>query len=83
MPTKHYVYTLQSISHPDQFYTGLCSDVAARLIAHNGGQSPHTSKYKPWTLRSYHWFSDEPAAIAFERYLKSGSGRAFSAKRLR
>ena len=63
MPTKHYVYTLQSISHPDQFYTGLCSDVAARLIAHNGGQSPHTSKYKPWTLRSYHWFSDEPAAI--------------------
>jgi predicted GIY-YIG superfamily endonuclease len=66
MLTKHYVYILQSVSHPDQFYTGLCSDVAARLTAHNAGQSPHTSKYKP-----------------FERYLKSGSGRAFSAKRLR
>ena len=81
--TKHFVYILQSINDPSQFYTGLCSDVDARLAAHNAGQSPHTSRYKPWRLISYHWFEDEPAAIAFERYLKSGSGRAFAAKRLR
>jgi len=81
--TKNFVYILQSINHPDQFYTGLCSDVDARLAAHNAGQSPHTSKFKPWRLVSYHWFENEQAAIAFERYLKSGSGRAFAAKRLR
>jgi transposase len=29
-----YVYILQSISRPDQLYTGLCKGVAARLTAH-------------------------------------------------
>jgi predicted GIY-YIG superfamily endonuclease len=79
----HFVYILRSISHPTQFYTGLCADVQSRLQAHNAGQSPHTSKYKPWRLLSYHWFESEETAAAFERYLKSGSGRAFAMKRLR
>ena len=79
----NYVYILQSMSHPDQFYTGLCRDVAARLNSHNAGQSPHTSKYKPWRLLSYHFFERAETAAAFERYLKSGSGRAFAGKRLR
>ena len=43
----NYVYILQSVSDPDQFYTGLCKDVESRLRAHNVGQSSHTSKYKP------------------------------------
>jgi len=47
----NYVYVLQSVSHPDKFYTGLCKDVAARLSGHNAGQSPHTSKFMPWRLR--------------------------------
>jgi predicted GIY-YIG superfamily endonuclease len=79
----NYVYILQSISDPDQFYTGLCKDVQARLHAHNAGQSPHTSKYKPWRLLSCHWFERPETAAAFERYLKTGSGRAFAQKRLR
>jgi putative endonuclease len=79
----NYVYILQSVSHPDQFYTGLCNDVAARLSAHNAGQSPHTAKFKPWRLLSYHYFDRPETAAAFERYLKTGSGRAFAAKRLR
>jgi len=79
----NYVYILQSVSDPDQFYTGLCADVGKRVAAHNRGQSSHTSKYRPWILRSSHWFEDEAIAVAFEQYLKSGSGRAFSAKRLR
>ncbi len=79
----NYVYILQSVSHPDQFYTGLCHDVQARLAAHNAGQSPHTSKYKPWRLLSAHWFDKPETAAAFERYLKTGSGRAFAQKRLR
>jgi putative endonuclease len=79
----HYVYVLQSVSDPTQFYTGLCKDVEARLRAHNAGQSPHTSKHKPWRLLSCHWFEQPETAAAFERYLKSGSGRAFAQKRLR
>jgi len=79
----NYVYILQSVSHPGQFYTGLCEDVAARLSAHNAGQSPHPSKFKPWRLLSFHYFARPEVAAAFERCLKSGSGRAFANKRLR
>ena len=79
----HYVYILQSIDHPKQFYTGLCGNVGERLAAHNSGQSPHTSKYKPWRLISAHYFLESKVAASFERYLKSGSGRAFATKRLR
>ena len=78
-----YVYLLQSISHPDQTYVGLTSDLKARIKAHNAGQSLHTAKYKPWRLVTYLAFSDEAKAVAFERYLKSPSGRAFANKRLR
>lgn len=77
-----YVYFLQSIDHPDQIYVGLTDDLRARLNIHNSGGSPHTSKYKPWRLVTYVAFSDEPKAVAFERYMKSGSGRAFAKKRL-
>ena len=57
--------------------------MSARLDAHSAGQSPHTAKYKPWRLVSYHWFQTPETAAAFERYLKSGSGRAFASKHLR
>lgn len=80
---KHYVHILQSLAYPEQCYTGLCSDTNGRLAAHNAGQSPYTSKFKPWNLVSCHWFEAATTAAAFERYLKSGSGRAFAAKRLR
>jgi putative endonuclease len=52
----------------------------ARLEVHNSGGSPHTSKYKPWRLVTYVGFSDEAKAIAFERYMKTVSGRAFVKK---
>jgi predicted GIY-YIG superfamily endonuclease len=79
----NYLYILQSLSDTGQYYTGLCADVDTRLAAHNAGQSPHTSKFKPWRVLSSHYFDDPAVAVAFERYLKSGSGRAFAAKRLR
>jgi putative endonuclease len=77
-----YVYLLQSISHPDQRYVGLTSDPHKRLAAHNAGQSPHTAKFKPWEIVTYLAFTDEKKAEGFEKYLKSGSGRAFAEKRL-
>lgn len=78
----HYVYLLQSQSHPDQRYIGLTSDLKARLAKHNEGGVPHTSKFRPWTLQSYLAFSTRDQAAAFERHLKSGSGRAFANRHL-
>ncbi len=79
----HYVYLLESIDHPEQTYVGLTNDLRERLKAHNAGRSLHTTKYKPWRLITYVAFSDKDHAVAFERYMKTASGRAFAAKRLR
>jgi len=77
-----YVYLLRSIPNPDQTYIGFTEDLKARLTAHNYGQSPHTSKYKPWELITYLSFNDQARALSFEKYLKSHSGKAFANKRL-
>jgi len=78
-----YVYLLETISFPGEWYLGHTNDLRSRLVAHNAGQSPHTAKYKPWRLVTYVAFRDEAKALAFEHYLKSGSGRAFARKHLR
>ena len=75
------VYSLQSISDSDRYYIGITEDLAQRLEYHNGGKCIHTAKYKPWRLMVSIQFADEAKARAFERYLKSGSGRAFAKKR--
>ena len=73
-----YVYLIQSLSRPDQRYVGITLDLKRRLRDHNSGDSPHTSKYRPWELVTAVAFTDEKKAAAFEQYLKSGSGRAFA-----
>ena len=77
---KYYVYILKSISHPEQSYVGITKDLQARLKTHNEGGSPHTSKYKPWEIKISITFTDKAKAFAFEKYLKSHSGRAFTSK---
>ena len=77
-----YVYILRSISQPEQRYFGITSDLKLRLKYHNTGRSTHTSKFMPWKVETYVAFSDKKKAIAFEKYLKTGSGWAFSLKRL-
>lgn len=75
-----YVYILMS-EVGEHFYVGVTDDVLARLEIHNSGRVTHTAKHRPWKLRTYIAFSEEDKAFAFERYLKSGSGRAFASKR--
>ncbi len=77
-----YVYILRSLGDPDRFYVGVTADLRSRLKRHNAGEVSHTSKYAPWAVKTYVAFSDEAQAFAFERYLKSPSGRAFAKKRL-
>src|SRR5689334_14883060 len=59
------------------YYVGATADLRSHLKRHNAGEVSHTSKYAPWTIKIYIAFSDEKQAFAFERYLKSPSGRAF------
>jgi putative endonuclease len=76
-----YVYILESLDAA-HFYVGITDDSRARLTKHNAGEVAHSSKYGPWRIKTYIAFSDEEQAVAFEKYLKSASGRAFAKKRL-
>ena len=75
-----YVYILVSDSLSEHFYVGLTEDLRGRLAKHNAGEVPHTSKFRPWVIKTAIAFTDQNRAAAFERYLKSGSGRAFAKK---
>ena len=78
MPEARFVYVLKSADPKSHFYTGLTTDVRARLADHNAGRCPHTARYRRWQLHVTIELPDEQRAVAFERYLKSGSGRAFA-----
>ncbi len=82
MATFFYVYTLESIAVPGRFYVGFTEDLGERLRKHNEGGVPHTAKSRPWRVKTAVAFTDRGKALAFERYLKSPSGRAFAKKRL-
>lgn len=73
-----YAYIIRSIPSPNRYYTGPTDDLRSRLQKHNSGDVSHTSKFRPWRIKAYVLFSDEQRAFAFERYQKSGSGRAFA-----
>ncbi|NLO72750.1 MAG: GIY-YIG nuclease family protein [candidate division WS1 bacterium] len=72
------VYLLQSTSRPGERYIGSTSNLRVRLAAHNAGQSPHTAKFRPWTVVAAIHFADATKAAEFERYLKTGSGFSFA-----
>ena len=78
----YYVYLIHSERIPSETYIGFTKDLRARIKKHNAGGSPHTSKYRPWQLVTYLAFNHKERAIAFEKYLKSGSGRAFAQRHL-
>ncbi len=77
------VYVLKSEADPTRYYTGLTSNLAARLDAHNAGRCPHTASGKPWIIDVIVEFSDERRAVEFEKYLKAGSGSSFAKRHLR
>lgn len=74
-----YVYSLKC---KDGFYIGCTADLKERMIRHNKGHVPATVKRLPVELAAYFAFKDKYVAFRFERYLKSGSGRAFINKHL-
>jgi putative endonuclease len=75
---KRIVYVIRSDSDPARHYVGITSDVRDRLDWHNYGPFGHTVSYRPWSLVVSMEFRTEKAARHFEKYLTSGSGRAFT-----
>lgn len=75
---KRIVYILRSDSDPARHYVGITNDVHARLDWHNHGSCGHTTNHRPWSLVVSMEFCSEKEAVRFEKYLKSGSGRAFA-----
>ena len=75
---QRFVYILRSEGDPNRHYVGVTSDVDERLGWHNSGPTGQTLHHRPWRVIVSVEFPDEQAAVRFERYLKSGSGRAFA-----
>lgn len=71
----HYVYILSCSNQST--YLGSTSNLKARLDRHRKGLVPATKHLLPVLLVSYFAFSNKYSAYNFEKYLKSGSGRAF------
>ncbi|HJW18038.1 MAG TPA: GIY-YIG nuclease family protein, partial [Flavisolibacter sp.] len=61
---------------------GCTENLKERLQRHSNGYVPATSSRLPVEIIFYCAFQDKYKAFAFEKYLKSGSGRAFMKKRL-
>ncbi|EDY83662.1 hypothetical protein VDG1235_3289 [Verrucomicrobiia bacterium DG1235] len=73
----HYVYVLVSGDGKHR-YVGTTQNLEQRLKKHNSGGVPHTSRHVPWTIETATAFRAKSKALAFEKYLKSGSGREFA-----
>jgi predicted GIY-YIG superfamily endonuclease len=75
---KRFVYMLRSWSDHSRHYVGVTSEPNRRLRWHNESRSGHTIAHRPWSIVVSIEFPTERQARQFERYLKSGSGRAFA-----
>ena len=78
MQNYYYVYILIDTATGTHHYVGPTQDLFGRLAKHNSGEVPHTSKFRPWRIKTAIAFDSQEKSAAFERYLKSGSGREFT-----
>jgi len=79
--TMYYVYIIQS-QKDKSFYTGFTKNLKQRIKEHNWHLSKYSKSKAPFKIDWYCAFKDKKKALDFEKYLKSGSGFAFSRKRL-
>ena len=75
----YYVYSLKCV---DGYYVGFTDDLRDRLKRHQKGNVPATAKRLPAELDFYFAINSKYKAFELEKYLKSGSGRAFIKKHL-
>lgn len=63
-------------------YVGCTRNLKERIERQSLGYVPATKQIAPIKLVNYFAFSNKYTAYNFEKYLKSGSGRAFMKKHL-
>ena len=71
-----YVYILKCFDAKS--YIGCTKDLKDRIVKHTKGYVFSTKHRRPVKLDYYFAFSNRYVAFKFEKYLKSGSGRAFT-----
>ena len=79
MELPYTVYILKCTNNT--YYTGFTTNIKKRLKAHNKGEVHYTKDKLPVILIHLSQFPDKQKAYDFERYLKTGSGKAFRNKR--
>jgi predicted GIY-YIG superfamily endonuclease len=70
----HYVYGLYC---KDGYYIGCTDNLKERIERHQKGYVHATEERRPIKLKFYFAINNKNKAFEFEKYLKSGSGRAF------
>jgi putative endonuclease len=81
--SPHQTWTVYILKCADgKFYTGCTSDLNDRMRRHHAGEVSATQDRSPLTLVTYIVFCEKQKAYDFEKYLKTGSGRAVMNKRL-
>lgn len=75
----YYVYILKNLD--EEIYIGCTNNLEDRIKRHNSNRGGFT-KNNNWHLITYLSFSNKRKAYDFEKYLKTGSGKAFLKKRL-
>lgn len=76
----YYVYIVRLKN--GKYYTGSTADLKRRLKRHKSSQVIATKAFLPVKLVYYCAFGSKKKAIAFEFYLKTGSGNGFRNKHL-
>ena len=74
------MYYIYSLKCKNGYYLGCTDDLNDRVRRHRKGQVLATVNRLPIKLDFYFAIGDKYKAFEFEKYLKSGSGRAFIKK---
>lgn len=75
---NYFVYILKCAD--GRPYTGCTENLEERFGRHMSGYVPATENRRPIQLVAHIVFDNKYKAFEFEKYLKSGSGRAFIKK---
>jgi len=76
------MYYIYSLKCRDGYYVGCTDNLKDRYRRHQKGNVPATASRLPVNLDFYFAIENKYKAFEFEKYLKSGSGRAFIKKHL-
>jgi len=73
-----HVYVLVCDGDKERHYMGVTQILSDRVKQHNPGKCSATAAFRPRTVKTAIAFKTKGKATAFERYLKTGSGREFA-----